>query len=64
MALQPLLESNLQTLLPAIAIVITTAKRPTANLLPGMHLFDSTLGKPIWRNAANTLWVDATGATV
>lgn len=41
----------------------TTANRPTV-ATPGMPWFDSTLGKPIWRNAANTLWVDATGATV
>ena len=26
--------------------------------------FDTTLNKPIWRNAANTGWVDATGAGV
>ena len=45
-------------------IVCTTAKRPTANLQPGMNLLDSTLGKPIWRNSANTQWVDATGSTV
>lgn len=39
----------------------TTAQRPTANLWPGMQIFDSTLGKPVWRNAANNGWVDATG---
>lgn len=61
MAIQPILESGLATLVPVMAIVITTAKRPTVNLLPGMMLFDSTLGKPIWRNAANSGWVDATG---
>lgn len=43
---------------------VTTAKRPTLGLVPGMPFFDITLNKPIWRNAANTLWVDATGATV
>ena len=41
--------------------VCTTAKRPSTNLAAGMEFFDSTLGKPIWRNAANTGWVDATG---
>ena len=39
----------------------TTANRPTDHLVPGVAYFDSTLGKPIWRNAANTGWVDATG---
>jgi hypothetical protein len=48
-------------LIPEVHPVVTTAGRPTLNLLPGMTIFDSTLGKPIWRNAANTGWVDATG---
>ena len=39
----------------------TTAKRPTAGLVPGLCIFDTTLGKPVWRNAANNGWVDATG---
>ena len=39
----------------------TTAKRPTAGLAPGLCIFDTTLGKPVWRNAANNGWVDATG---
>lgn len=42
----------------------TTAKRPTTGLAPGLMVFDSTLGKPIWRNAANSGWVDATGTAV
>jgi hypothetical protein len=42
----------------------TTGKRPTLGLVPGLHIFDTTLNKPIWRNAANTQWVDSTGATV
>lgn len=44
--------------------VVTTAARPTTDQQAGLAIFDSTLGKPIWRNAANTQWVDATGATV
>ena len=41
----------------------TTANRPaTAN--PGDMFFDSTLGIPIWRNAANSAWVNASGSTV
>jgi len=39
----------------------TTANRPTTQLFTGMMYFDTTLNKPIWRNAANTGWVDATG---
>lgn len=44
----------------------TTAQRPTlpGNLHPGSSYFDTTLGKPIWVNAAGTGWVDATGAAV
>lgn len=42
----------------------TTAERPSAAAVPGMHYFDTTLNKPIWRNAANTGWVDATGTAV
>lgn len=50
---------------PALPVaVLPTGSRPTTNLFPGLPLFDSTLGKPIWRNAANTGWVDATGAAV
>lgn len=41
--------------------VYATAKRPTTGLYAGMGIFDSTLGKPVWRNAANSGWVDATG---
>jgi hypothetical protein len=44
--------------------VTTTGGRPTHNLQPGQQSFDSTLGKPIWRNAGNTAWVDATGTPV
>jgi hypothetical protein len=45
------------------APVTATAKRPTANLVAGQAHFDATLNKPIWRNAANTGWVDATGTS-
>lgn len=44
--------------------VVTTATRPNAFANPGLTVFDSTLGKPIWRNAANSGWVDASGAAV
>jgi hypothetical protein len=42
----------------------TTANRPTTQLFVGRQYFDTDLNKPIWRNAANSGWVDATGATV
>lgn len=41
-----------------------TTARPSSTAIAGMQYFDTTLNKPIWRNAANTGWVDATGATV
>lgn len=40
----------------------TTAARPAAGTAgAGAHMFDTSLGKPIWSNG--TAWVDATGAT-
>lgn len=42
---------------------VATGSRPTASSAgAGAHMFDTTLGKPIWSNGTN--WVDATGATV
>jgi hypothetical protein len=43
--------------------VVTTATRPTV-ASAGTMLLDTTLGIPIWRNAAETLWVNSAGATV
>lgn len=43
---------------------VTTANRPTTGLAPGLMLFDITLNLPIWRNTANTAWINAAGATV
>ena len=40
----------------------TTALRPTSNLTPGQMHYDTTLGKPIWRNAANSGWTLADGS--
>jgi hypothetical protein len=48
---------------PAPAIG-TTAARPTAGLYPAATYFDTTLGTPIWRNAANTGWVNSAGSSV
>lgn len=43
----------------------TTANRPTdSTLQPGACIFDRTLNKPIWRNAANNGWVDGNGNSV
>jgi len=41
----------------------TTAQRPNPNGSPGLHYFDTTLGKPIWTNGSGA-WVDATGTAV
>lgn len=38
-----------------------TGTRPTTGIYAGLMYFDTTLNKPVWRNAANTGWVDATG---
>lgn len=39
----------------------TTGNRPTVGVSPGLMFFDTTLGKPIWRNAANNGWITADG---
>ncbi|WP_248343567.1 hypothetical protein [Anaeromyxobacter paludicola] len=44
-------------------LAVPTANRPTKELSPGMMIFDTTLGKPIWRSLAGG-WVDATGSVV
>ena len=36
----------------------TTADRPTTLLYAGRPYFDETKDRPIWRNAANTAWLD------
>ncbi|WPJ54727.1 hypothetical protein RCIP0080_00037 [Klebsiella phage RCIP0080] len=41
-----------------------TAARPGSTVVIGMQYFDTTLNKPIWRNATNSGWVDATGTAV
>ena len=47
-----------------VAATDSTSGRPTINLVPGMPWFDLTLGIPIWRNSANSAWVNATGTPV
>ncbi len=49
---------------PQTVAVGTTALRPNAFSNSGDQYFDTTLNKPIWRNATNTGWVDATGTAV
>lgn len=39
----------------------TTAQRPTKDLYPGRFYYDTDLDMPVWRNAANDDWHDATG---
>ena len=41
-----------------------TDSRPNSAAVVGMQYFDTTLNKPIWRNATNSGWVDATGIAV
>ena len=46
---------------------VASAVRPSETY-PGQPCFDTTLnggtGRPIWRSADNTRWVDSTGTTV
>lgn len=41
-----------------------TSQRPSLPVI-GQHMFDTTLGKPIWCKSLNpVVWVDATGTAV
>ncbi|BEU14681.1 hypothetical protein [Bacillus phage CM1] len=42
----------------------TTAQRPTTGTVVGQYFFDTTLNKPLYRNATNNGWVDGTGTPV
>ncbi|AFQ96320.1 hypothetical protein [Bacillus phage vB_BceM_Bc431v3] len=42
----------------------TTAQRPSTGTVAGQYFFDTTLNKPLYRNATNNGWVDGTGAPV
>jgi lysophospholipase L1-like esterase len=49
------------------SLSLTTAQRTALSavgLSKGDQVFDETLNKPVWRNATNDGWVDATGTTV
>ena len=41
-----------------------SSDRPQTDLTPWQFFFDETLLKPIWWDAFNTVWRDATGAVV
>lgn len=44
--------------------VATTAKRPV-NAVIGQHLFDTTIGQPIWCKSLNPIvWVNGVGTVV
>ena len=44
--------------------VATTAKRPAFPLI-GQHLFDTSIGQPIWCKSLNpTVWVNGVGTAV
>ena len=53
-----LLAAGFQTFVDTAA---ASASRPTTGLYSGLMFFDTTLNKPVWRNATNSGWVDATG---
>jgi hypothetical protein len=58
-----LLGSQVNVMAPLGVLAVTTTNRPSAVTVgAGGHIFDKTLGKPIWSNG--TAWVDASGATV
>ncbi|QFP93389.1 UNVERIFIED_ORG: putative tail fiber-like protein [Xanthomonas phage Xoo-sp15] len=42
----------------------TTAQRPSTGTVVGQYFFDTTLNKPLYRNATNNGWVDGTGTPV
>ena len=41
---------------------VTTTKRPTAGLVVGLCVYDTTLGKPVWWSG--TQWKDSQGTVV
>lgn len=48
---------------PLQVAAYSTAARPSAAAMgAGAHIFDTTLGKPVWSNG--TSWVDSTGTVV
>lgn len=48
----------------AYAGVTTTAQRPSKPVI-GQHLFDTTIGQPIWCKSLNpTVWVNGVGTVV
>lgn len=55
--------SLIQANAPIAAQAVVASSRPDAATVgAGAHIFDTSLGKPIWSNGSN--WVDSTGALV
>ncbi len=47
------------------AWAVSTLERPTTGIVIGQHIYDTTLGKPIWLHSlVPIVWHDATGAAV
>jgi hypothetical protein len=58
-----LLGSQVNVMAPLGVLAVTTANRPSAaSVGAGGHIFDVSIGKPIWSNG--TAWIDSTGAPV
>jgi len=51
-------------LAPDDVLIGTMASLVGVPVVPGFSFFETTLNKPIWRNVANSAWLDATGAVV
>ena len=41
----------------------TTGERPTTGTYPGMSWFDTTLDRPVWRDAQNSGWIFGDGSS-
>jgi hypothetical protein len=48
---------------PLAIQTVTTATRPTG-VPAGTHVFDTTIGKPIWYSGSGATWVDGVGTSV
>lgn len=55
--------TQVNVLAPLSLASYTTATLPAATSVPaGTHVYDTTLGKPVWSNG--TAWTDATGTPI
>jgi len=48
---------------PLVIQSVTTSTRPT-NVPAGTHVFDTTIGCPIWYSGSGTTWVNGVGTSV